>query len=442
MVAMLRKSANFSELREAVADYFACLDDGRSRVLLVPFSSQIDEWRIWFAQNRPEMAFDMKICSLFDYVDEKWGLFGDFRVLCRPTISRMTMYKVLDELCESGNPEGLRPSPGTVDLLYNIVRKGTGFASFDETVAAAGAGELPTKNSAIWRALSNYYRKLSENGFIEYGEALQVLGDAIPRNCNEVAAGFESMLPSEIRFLNTRGAGVFLVRGENDAAFAQIDRLAGIFESSGEQAGESGLEGNGPGGEPSGLKSPGSNSAASTSDGMGSEADGDSGRDPEIEGVLRRIYTQGETVESHGAIRFALSSGIYSEAPVVARAVKDAIDDGFAPSDIYVSSEGLGDGFECQQILARMGVSTCGRTRVPLNETPFVKALAGFADPEKMELSSFGDFIMSPFSGIPIFKAQDLCAKWRGTKGVELVEILSDIVEVSESCHEIIMFFL
>ncbi|MGI6217228.1 MAG: PD-(D/E)XK nuclease family protein, partial [Coriobacteriales bacterium] len=83
-----------------------------------------------------------------------------------------------------------------------------------------------------------------------------------------------------------------------------------------------------------------------------------------------------------------------------------------------------------------------GRTRVPLNETPFVKALAGFADPEKMELSSFGDFIMSPFSGIPISKAQDLCAKWRGTKGVELVEILSDIVEVSESCHEIIMFFL
>lgn len=432
MPATLFEVATREQLYSAVASYFEGYPKGMQRTLIVPTSADVESWRKAFADCYPKASFNMKIMTFGDFVEEKWGLFGNGAQVSKPTRSKMTMLKVLNSTDPFGDETGLSSTPGTVDMLCRVAREGMGMDGFFAKTDHAMEDSSPT--GKVWRVMDLYGSLLHKRGLMEQGEALICLSGELPASPIEVAAGFSSMSPAQIEFLEQRDATVFFERGANDAAFEKIDLLMGRFESQPMPfecpAAGSGMP------APACGEIPGDASASedfirsgdsTTAEGpasSGSAADTSSSQSPEIAEVVDRIYSPSSAVEPTGAVRFAFSSGNKVETQLVADLVAQLVEEGIPPEGIYVVDDALPSGFACQEKLWERGISSCGMVTETLSQTAFGKAFAGILG---SSVEGMSEFVLSPFSGISKDRAYRLVTRWQSLKDIDKTTIYDDI---------------
>lgn len=463
MPATLYEVSDREQLHAAVAMYFKGRPKGEQRTLIVPTSADVDSWRVFFSDSYPSLAFNMKVMTFGDYVDEKWGLFGNGTQVSRPTSSKMTMLKTLTSDEQLEGRDDLPSTPGTVDLLCRVAREGMGTDGFFVKLDAAQTDHSPT--GKVWRTFCRYRSLLHSRGLMEQGEAQICLSACLPMYPVEVVAGFSDLTPAQVVFLESRGSVLFFERGGNDAAYEKVDHLMDRFE--GEPASFSGVA-DGVGGSGSAVGAPavhgdgvsggcglggaadagavpddaadigevhaGSNPSAPA--GNGPETDSASApRSPELEDVLEQIYSPQHAVEPTGSVRFAFSSGTNVEPQLVADLVAQLVEEGIAPERIYVVDDALPSGFECQRRLWELGISSCGMVTETLSQTPFGKAFAGLLGES---VAGVSEFVLSPFSGISKRRAYRLITRWQSTKGIDRTSIYDDISKQGQMQSKIV----
>lgn len=432
MPASLFEVATREQLYSAVASYFEGYPKGMQRTLIVPTSSDVESWRKVFADCYPPASFNMKIMTFGDFVEEKWGLFGNGAQVSKPTRSKMTMLKVLNSTDPFGDETGLSSTPGTVDMLCRVAREGMGMDGFFAKTDHARGDDSPT--GKVWRVMDLYGSVLHKRGLMEQGEALICLSGELPASPVEVAAGFSSMSPAQIEFLEQRDATVFFERGVNDAAFEKIDLLMGRFES---QPMPFGCLSTGSG-MPASAGKEMSGDVFSSGDSIGSgdpmpedapvpdhaQIDSRSLRSSEIVEVAEQIYSPSHAVEPTGDVRFAFSSGTKVEPRLVADLVAQLVEEGIPPEEIYVVDDALPSGFVCQEKLWELGISSCGMVTETLSQTAFGKAFAGILG---SSVEGMAEFALSPFSGIFKDRAYRLVTRWQSLKDIDKNTIYDDI---------------
>ena len=285
--------ASREALREAVAARLRELPTGSVPYLIVPSVLEETEWRRWFADNYPGLAFGLEIASLPTLVVSRWDFIGDGRTILNNTQRTLFMADALEaharadldrmlmlgfgedpeqaaaEVCASSLPV----TYGMTTTLASVVSEMYLHAAFRDALAGVDLHANPA-----FDVIARYDELIREHGLVEYGEALQHLAENERPNVVTIWVEKDHMLPAEKAYCVRTSGHVFTL-------------------------------------DPAGTSSA-----------------------PGLSELIDHIYHPGEPLEPTQAVRFASASGIYAEPPLVAQLVEEYVNAGIAPEDIVVSS--------------------------------------------------------------------------------------------------------
>ena len=148
-------------------------------VLMPTYAQAVGYRRRVAAQPGGERAlFGVAVTTFSSWVADLWELYGDGRALVSPVERALAMDVVCAELEESTR------IPGLAAAAVRCVRSGAGLPAFEDACAQVRAGERPAgcndAEIALLSASARYRAALAELNRVEEGEALALLGDAMP----------------------------------------------------------------------------------------------------------------------------------------------------------------------------------------------------------------------------------------------------------------------
>ncbi len=444
MPASIHISTNPNHMQQMVAKHMADVPFGQSRVMLVPKGADVDYWRNLFATTYQDLAFNMKICTMYEYIRDRWNLFGDGRLISNSGIQIMALVATIQNMPSAPDEERFNPTIGTIKMLADVVRKGFGLPSMDAKLAEPE--NLSTPEGRIWAVLKRYRTLLDEHGFIEEGEALRNLACTLPEQPTEVAVGFSELTGCQIAFLERRNCNIFFERGLNNPAFEQIDELIGQFldgklalnnfmsSIASHEVGTGGTSATDNTDGTSATDNKDGTIATDNTDGT-DDTDNTPGTSPEIKAITKNIFVGNEVAKPVGDVRFAFSTGVKVQPQLIAQQISRLVQDGIEPEQIYVINDTLTTTLDIQDKLRRMGISSYGNTRCSVAQTQIGKAFVGLMN---NTVNMMCDFTLSKFSGISKQRAYLLGAIWLNTKGITKDKVLSDIAKESKTSAKIV----
>ena len=340
-------------------------------VELWPTYAQATAARKRYARAGSPRRFGARVLSFPAWAEELWLLAGDGRA----RVTSVERDVILAGVLAQGG--ALRCNAGTVRLLADVVGEGAGLAEYERACAGDAAVDFTDAERAVLQAARAYRDLARRAGLVEYGEMLALL----PRGLATCAVrwevelcGFDALGEGERRFLD---------------ALAESGRARISVRDDGPVAGES----------------------------------------AELDDLRATVFyrAQERTVRPTGAVRFALPTGRYATAPLLAREIASLAEEARSDQDAHSPRVVL----SCADPLrtfeglsARLAVQglTCGvQGARPFGETAFGRAfgalVAFFHGPADARTGRMlTDFMESPFSGVPLEQAQRFDAQWRADR--------------------------
>ncbi len=424
---------------DAAAALIGRFDGEVARTILLGSSDEVDSWRMRIAFTHPDLSFDMKVMTVREFVLEKWELFGDGRQPASSVLMKMAVMSILS----SGEAAGLAATPGTAAMIDEVARRGFGAEGFEERLAAWHRASIEDDAGAslgeagIWKALSRLSEMMDEMGMIPYGRICRELPGLLPPGPPAVVA-CESLSRPEMEMVGRRGDIVLLGLSGNSAADAATLSVAEAI-SEGGPAPEF-MELDIPGGRPTSERAvsivpidrPTSERAVPAASDVHPE------RSAELSELCVSLFGEGGKLDPTGSVRFALSMGLYSEAPLLADEIASLVEGGQEPGGIFVVRDGIERADDLVERLLSRGIPVRGTTSLRLGDISIVRAFrqvtSGFAG----DLDSLIDFVCGGFSGVSLRDAARLDMRWRSMPGLSSDERLDDIARCSDSASAVV----
>ncbi len=382
----------------------------RRATVLFGSQGEADAIRRFWATERPDLSMGVESSTLSAFVDGRWALFGDGTSVATPGEIRVAAMSAMRRYPSCG----LRPSSGTVEMITRIARSGFGAPGFESNLQLAGRGAgalvdagISGTEAEVWMVLAAMEDVLCEMGATPYGRALASLAELLCDQPPEIMVMQRDPLPVEMEYATIRGCTVILPGGKNHVALSSARSVSAVFEERG-----------------------------ATVEERCYDSTADDARSQELADLDRLLFVGGDRVEPTGAVRFALSSGHYSEAPLIAGEVLRCIESGADPSNIFIVSDGIDRSDDLIERLVLSGVAVTGFSSDKLAYTSmgraFIQATTGSTDPVAL-----ADLALSGLSGVSRHMASILDASWRGRPGLAKDDWLSDIGSCSDIAKDL-----
>ncbi len=401
--------SNTRAIFQAVCKIIDAKKSNNTTVLVSSFS-EVNQLKTFIASNYPNSAFGTKVCTLREYVIEAWELFGDGKDIATSAFTRALLMKILEDKSKLGTTT-LRPTAKTVKMLAQAISIGFGLNDFEEILTQADMWDQAEEDqSEIWEILYIFSKALEEYNMTTLSRSMSYLVDTLPTKGDVICAGYKTFTPPEIHFLGKIDADVIFGRGENDAAYACIDKLVHSISSSAKiQQLDIGLD------IDEGYKDQQSS---------------------EIASLTKTIFSGQNPIKPTGDIRFGLPLGIYAESLLIADIVESLIEQGIEPSKIFIVKTGIERQEDLIERLYSKGIAVEGRFEAKFNQTAFGRAFLQFVNASK--IFEISDFCNSRFSGIRYSDYLIISKKWRQRRDITLDEILDDIQKCSKAASDIV----
>lgn len=395
---------------------------GERPVVLVPTRSAVH--RIRAGQAGAACSFGAEVAVAEDWAADRWELAGDGRAVVSGDARSLLVRRVLAEAADAGR---LAATLGTAEVAARLAREH--LPAFErmqpEELAATGLAPAEREMCAV---LASYAVLLRECGLIEPCQVFELLPELPLPACPVALAAFDDMPPAVAR-LARRWAERAEVVVVDDACTTPSsvsgrapeldDLLAHLAEAAGAPA--EAAAGVGEGAAPGDVAA-----------GVGSGAGG-------------AHRPSRAPVQPTGAVRFVLPSGpsaaprLIAEAALRAVRAEDAAaqEAGRAPFPVVIAARDPKALFEdVAGVLAAQRVPVEASARVPFAQTPFGRTflpLSQLVCGETWSVAQASDAALGPLSGIPLAKAHELDAAWRGNRLVTREWILRDLTRASKT---------
>lgn len=391
--------------------------------LILPSRSAIQRAQQHLA-DRGIPTLGIEVTTLRRWALDRWALYGDGRA---PVSAAERRAACLAVLSTPEAPRSWRDQPGMVACLEAVVQAASGSRAFEG--ADADDPRLSAAEQKLLAACRSYAALLKTRGFIEPGEAMALLPEAMG------AAGWphlvlqepRKLLDAEMRLViaaaHHGGAALIAQLGKNPAFEASRDlceRLAGQCQAAGVAVERVSL--------PADAGSP--------------------WLSDEIALLSERLFMPpgSEPVAPQGSVRFCLPAGRYAEPELVARTLRGLVEEGVAPRHIAVAcrrplelaaavssrtAEGVGRAVGCT-----------ARGDVPIASTSTGRLLSALetlvrTEHEQPETpvphlrSVAADAARDPLAGLATQDALALDCAWRKNRAARAADFLEDLVNAS-----------
>lgn len=267
----------------------------------------------------------------------------------------------------------------TTGLVHTLVRVVR--EGFCHQGFRAASEKLAAAGEEMHVVIARYAELLGERGLIEYGEALFMLAETEMPLIDVVCIGIEHPLPAEAAYLQAVGARSLVLR---------------------------------PAGNPA---------------------------QPGIPALVAHLYNAGAPLRFTKAVRFALASGPYAEAPLIARLAAEYINGGCPPEGLFIACPDPSSVFaHIAPLLAERGIGSTGRQRQSFAETllgktffearALMRASAGIAPLDRDEAIAYlSDYASGPFCRASREAAFRRDKDARGNRSLDLETMLRDLHE-------------
>lgn len=355
----------------------AALEEGgeaaQGAVLLVPSFARAQSWRKSLSGSSCD--FGLTITTFSAWITDRWGLYGDGRVLTSSDQRDLLMYQALCSVSVKAEVPSLEVSPGTVSMLSSMAEEA--LPSLMKACTAVDLN-LSVAEEEVCAVMLEYKELLASRALCEMSEALLVLADTSWPVPPVFFEGFDVFTAIEDHFIEALGS--------------KTEVLV-------------------------------------CSDGRTHPAE-EEGRSKELVDLQSHIFTPDpdDPVEPTGALCFLMPSGVYSSARLVGDSLVE-----YAQSDestFAISAAEPAKLFgELAPYLFDKGMTVTVAARKKYTETDFGRTwvtLLGFFWGDRTSSFQMSDILLSPFSGVSPQKAYELDAAWRGDRTTDKQRCLSD----------------
>lgn len=397
---------------------------GEHPVVLVPTRSAVH--RIRAGQADAACAFGVEVAVAEDWAADRWELAGNGRAVVSGDARSLLVRRALAEAADAGR---LAATSGTAEVAARLAREHLPAFERMQPEEPAAAGLAPAERE-MCVVLARYAALLRECGLIESCQVFELLPELPLPACPVALAAFDDM-PSAVACLAQRWAEHAEVVVVDDACATpsvvpgRASELENLLAHLAEAAGAS--------------------AEAAASMGAAAGASPDSVAVGAAELDLGACQPSSAPVQPTGAVRFVLPSGpsaaprLIAEAALRAVRAEDAAaqEAGRAPLPVVVAARDPKALFEdVAGVLTAQRVSVEASARVPFAQTPLGRMFLSFAQfvcSDSWNVSQASDAALGPLSGIPLAKAHELDAAWRGNRLVTREWILRDLTRASKT---------
>lgn len=361
----------------------AATSRGRGALLALPNAREVVIARRAFADACP---VGLRVGTFDGFVEGEWALSGDGRRIARGLQCDVLGTRALERahIRVTGR--------GAVDVLRTLVGRAAHGADSGSGIPSGVSGRLV-------EAVRFYHQMLGSYGLIDRTEATRLLAKT-PAPTDVVALdGFVALQPEQIALLLgwcELGADVLLaLPWQRDIAGAQpLQPLVTYLEECGGRVVD-----------------------------LGGPSDG---RGPELLSIEHAVFSGGEPVGGHGAVRLLCADGDEGEARAIAARVAELVGDHSTPARVAVAF-GAPEAHMgwLRRALDDVGIGADLRVRVPVLETPFGAALASLwrFSTAAADRKDLGAFLRTPFSRVEPAEADQADLLWR-SRGVLRGDVL------------------
>ncbi|MBM7000233.1 PD-(D/E)XK nuclease family protein [bacterium] len=378
----------------------------------------------------------MDVSTLNGWVQDRWVLFGDGRLIVNAAQRRALVLRALAQDAQGGG-HALRLSAGMARYVEDIVKRGSGAPSFETPDLALLSGA----QRHLIQVCHAYEELLERHGLIEPGLAAALL----PQVMDD--AGWSHLVVDGVSETSLANCGL-IVEAARRAGADLVVRADAPGTPRERRAPALGLA------TPFVARMRELCDEARVPARWGRPADAeDPWRSDEVRALAAEVFrpTPGRAIAPAGDVRFALPSGAYATPEAVAQAVEQLVARGIRPREIAIA---CGDPVSMADALAgrlaAAGVGCTASATAPVERTAVARAVLGLARlvraeagggrrtpaPELRPLAS--DLARNPTLGVETRDALALDAAWRSDRGLSACDFLTGIADASRRAADAI----